>query len=240
MAEKQSTARPQPTFEGKTLLEWLEAIKTGPTRRRDGMEAARKLASKTKGVVPDVIGYLQHGRTRYVAVYALGMMKKSARDALPTLLPLLNDDDDSNRHFVADALASIGGSEELVDVFLRLLQDPYAPVRRDAADGLGRLGASARRAIPNLIAALDDSQILDWAAVALGRFGIDAQDAVPKLIELLNTPAWGPEIRKSIVEALGRIATPAAIDAVQLVVDDSQQAVRTAARKIIYPIQPAK
>uniref|UniRef100_UPI001961F7AF HEAT repeat domain-containing protein n=1 Tax=Okeania hirsuta TaxID=1458930 RepID=UPI001961F7AF len=57
------------------------------------------------------------------------------------LLPLLQDEDSSVRHYAAQALGKLGnGSEPVVQALLPLLQDEDSLVRYSAAEALGNLG----------------------------------------------------------------------------------------------------
>jgi len=89
------------------------------------------------------------------------------------------------------------------------LKDEEVGRRMQAADGLGDLGAAAKSAVPALIGALNDEDILVRrdASYALGSIG---PDALPALIEALKSPH--ENVRRGSVHALGRMG-PAARDA---------------------------
>jgi hypothetical protein len=235
-AEEQPKA--EPLFEGRTLLQWLEAVKTGKARTGESMVAVRKIAAKSKAVLPQVIEYVRLRKGFYPAVAALGKMGKAAQEAVPLLIPImLNDRDSLNRSNAAEALTSIGGGDELVDAYLKALEDSYFVVARRALEGLGSLAPTSRRAIPRIIEALNNEQLLGWAAEALGRFCLEAKDAVPKLVSILADPNWGPDYRRSTLEALASIGTPEAVKAIESVTNDSQRGVKNAALKALEKIR---
>jgi HEAT repeat protein/lysophospholipase L1-like esterase len=95
-------------------------------------------------------------RVREGASWALGRMAGEARSAVPALVPLLNDADDSVRWRAADALAAIGPSPDALPALLPILSDPQAPGRGAAAEILGRMGAAAEPAVMALVVALED------------------------------------------------------------------------------------
>lgn len=72
------------------------------------------------------------------------------------------------------------GGEEISNV-VQQLKDKNANVRMKAAESLGRMGANARQAVPDLIDCLDDKAagMRMKAIKALGEIG--AKEAVPAL-----------------------------------------------------------
>uniref|UniRef100_UPI00286E5C5F HEAT repeat domain-containing protein n=1 Tax=Chamaesiphon sp. VAR_48_metabat_403 TaxID=2964700 RepID=UPI00286E5C5F len=75
-----------------------------------------------------------------------------------------------------------------IDGHIRELGSENSSARANAAQALGMMGESAKVAISNLIALLNDR---DWgvrsnAAFALGKMGTSAKVAVPDLIPLLQ------------------------------------------------------
>jgi hypothetical protein len=88
----------------------------------------------------------------------------------------------------ADALGRIGPAA--VPALIEALRSPEAPVRRKAAEVLGRMGPDAKQATPELIRLLDDSdeEVRKAATRTLGRIGPPASDAVPALMRSLLEP----------------------------------------------------
>ncbi|MFI5402253.1 MAG: HEAT repeat domain-containing protein, partial [Planctomycetota bacterium] len=82
-------------------------------------------------------------------------------------------------HEAAAVLSRIG--EPAVATLAGLLRREGAA--RDAAWALGGIGAKAARAVPDLVAALEDKDplVVSQAAWALGQVGPAAKDALPAL-----------------------------------------------------------
>jgi HEAT repeat protein len=75
--------------------------------------------------------------------------------------------------------------------FMMQLKSPRAVTRREAANGLGDLGPDARSAVPELLAALKDSdgQVRINVVLALGEVGATPQQVVRPMLEALyNDP----------------------------------------------------
>lgn len=83
-------------------------------------------------------------------------------------------------------------------------------IRAQAAEAFSTLGPEAKRAVPDLVAALSDASedASRNAADALGRIGPAARDAVPALAKLLASPANSLEV--AAAQALGRIGSNSA------------------------------
>ena len=84
--------------------------------------------------------------------------------------------------------------------------------RRRAADALGDLGPAAARAVPALVAALQDEHVeVHWYALdALGRIGRAPASAVPALTAELTNPRTNRYSRRVAARALGRFGHEAA------------------------------
>jgi HEAT repeat protein len=111
---------------------------------------------------------------------------------------------------------------------------------RGAAEALGKLGAAAAPAVPELIDALTSRhrygmpQVEFHATVALGRVG-DPRAVIP-LIRVLASPA--PASRREAVRALGSIGGPDAMQALRAMVWDEDRHVRAAASKLLEITAP--
>jgi HEAT repeat protein len=119
---------------------------------------------------------------RAEAARALGSL--DSPEAIPALVQALRHDADAaTREAAAWALGLIG-TDDVIDPLLESLADSAETpsVRGQAAESLS--GARNARAIPSLIAALDDPspEVRYWAAFALGE--LSAQDALPALERL--------------------------------------------------------
>jgi HEAT repeat protein len=114
--------------------------------------------------------------TRETAQVLLAAMGERA---VPALAALLGPDDATTSHEAAAVLSRIG--EPAVPALAGLLRREGAA--RDAAWALGGMGANAARAVPDLVAALEDKDplVVSQAAWALGQIGPRAKDALPAL-----------------------------------------------------------
>jgi HEAT repeat protein len=103
-----------------------------------------------------------------------------------------------------------------------LLNDPEPRIRLSAAQTLWSLGANARAATPQIIAALGDSSpgVRANAAMALELIGPDAVSAVPALVKCLHDVDWN--VRQHAAMALGGIGPGAksAVPALQRAAQD--------------------
>ncbi|MEZ2236475.1 HEAT repeat domain-containing protein, partial [Microcoleus sp.] len=106
-----------------------------------------------------------------------------------------------------------------------------ADVRKSAASALGRIGAEAKTAVPQLIPLLKDSDadVRSSAADALGRIGAEAKTALPQLILLLKDS--DANVRSSAAFVLGSIGAEAktALPQLILLLKDSDANVRSSA-----------
>ena len=85
------------------------------------------------------------------------------------------------------------------------LKSPDPNVRYEAARKLGKYGAEAKGAVPDLVAALKDPDetVRMGAAYALGDIGREASEALPALKQALNDKDRG--VREAAAYALKRV-----------------------------------
>ena len=173
---------------------------------------------------------------RSIAAVTLGEIGSEAKDAVPALIQLLQDQDAEGfvRANAALALREIGPeAKDAVPALIQALQDQDKYVRRDAAGALGEIGTPgaikaakdryravvSEDEVPALIEALQgqDKDVRVNAAVTLRE--IVSEDAVPALIQALQgQDEW---VRVNAAWALGEIgesakdAVPALLQALQ-------------------------
>jgi HEAT repeat protein len=145
---------------------------------------------------------------RAAAARALGNSRTS--EATSFLLGHLDDADPEVRQAVISALEDLGDARAVVPLIGRL-QEQRAALRRQAARALASLGDE--RAVGALTVALTDADagVRAAAATALGKLG--ARDAVWSLGTLLGNES-DPEVAAAVLDALGAIRTPAAVEAI--------------------------
>ncbi len=138
------------------------------------------------GSLPDLVKALENAATRAKAAEALGLMGDKARDAIPSLLKHLGDQDEFVRRTIMTALSKMGNpSKTDVPMMVNALGDPNVNMRRYAATTLEKMGPDARGASRELIAAIRDTDpvVRQAAARAVGLFGRDVKDAAKGPLE---------------------------------------------------------
>jgi hypothetical protein len=145
-----------------------------------------------KPAVPALIGLLNDPYHRYGAALCLGRIGPAAIDAVPGLLPWLDEKDVALRYCAANALAGIGrGTPEAVPALLQHLNDTNEFVRGSVELALGKLHAEPELVVPLLIQELQtDLKVMRFSRFrirALGAFGAEARQAVPILLELYSS-----------------------------------------------------
>ena len=107
--------------------------------------------------------------------------------------------------------------DEAIPILMKLIIDKSSSKRRvsNAIYALGRLGATARLAVPTIMPFLknEDKDMQGVALTALGKIGAQAKDAVPGIIPLLMSD--DPWLSRSAREALLQIRTRPALQAVK-------------------------
>jgi HEAT repeat protein len=149
---------------------------------------------------------------RRSAAFALGKLGNRATSAVHPLLDLLQSDKDAGvREAAALAIGEIGStsSRQVLPELRKLLvnKKEEAAVRRGVAFALGCYGPKADSAVPELVAAVSESEDLvrPSAAWALGRLGKKAgADGVRALCEALADKD-DPLVRREAAAALGEI-----------------------------------
>ncbi len=138
--------------------------------------------------LPDLLRALRSTVTdsRNRAAKALGRLGWLARDALPALTAAVDDPDAGVREAAAQAIGQMG--LDALPQLTRLLTHEDKYVRRNAVWAIGKLGPLAKRVLPDLCAALHDSDPRTGAgaAQALGTMGADATEAIAALTEAMR------------------------------------------------------
>lgn len=175
---------------------------------------------------------------RAVAAAAIATIGPIGSDAIPPLQDMLSTPDclpalRALARYGADAASA----KEKLAVLLRHESD--SEIRWNAARTLGKIGPSAKEAVPKLVAALNDSDALvrEHAAEALGDIGTQASDSVPALVKVLHDP--DSRVRRDAVRSLGQIgpAAKSAVESIQPLLQDKDEKVQKAARISLQQIQ---
>jgi len=145
---------------------------------------------------------------RLTALQALGRIQPIPREAFLAFVEGLNDKDTRVRNAAAVALTEKG--PDAVPTLMMTLEDPDVLKRRAAADALGFIGPSARKALPTLRRALEDPDagVRKRSAYAIGQLGRDARSATEDLTRALLDQAVRPWAYEAL-ERMGAEAVPA-------------------------------
>lgn len=143
------------------------------------------------------------------ATAVLGKIDMEAKEAIPTLIKALKQEESDVREAAAEALGRIGPeSEAVTSALVEALKDENPKVRRSAAWAL-----TTKEAVPALIEALKDKDVTvcEQAATslsyALGYTQLDEEsaDAILSLQEIADNEDENPEVRDAAREAIKRL-----------------------------------
>jgi HEAT repeat protein len=144
--------------------------------------------------------------TRMHALRALGTLGTDAKDAVSYLQKAAQAKDPATRQVALMALVTIADPRTAVQDLSESLQDKEPSVRVTAAQSLGRLGKSAKKAVPSLIEVVqkDKEALVVGAAIwALGEVGPGAEDALPALQKIIKEE--DEPLQKAATEAIDKI-----------------------------------
>jgi HEAT repeat protein len=141
--------------------------------------------------VPSLVHRLQDEakNLRWAAMLALGSIGREATSTVPALVEFLSGQEEGVVG-AATTLAKMG--ETAVPPLIEGMKSDKAHVRWTCAIALGRIGPSAKAAVPSLMTALSDPEqkglyrVAEVAAEALGQIGPAAVSAIPALIDALR------------------------------------------------------
>ena len=153
--------------------------------------AISRIGPEAAAAVANLISLLedQDPITRQRALIALYSIGPAAEPAMEALKEALKDNALDNSSHAADALGRIG--EPAIPALIEAMSHTNARTRGRAVLGLRSLGSKARKAVPDLAAALQgphdpDGGVPNYAAWALGEMGADAKEALPALRQSLK------------------------------------------------------
>lgn len=165
----------------------------------------KKAIQEIKGLIYK----LETGNKRVIqgVLTQLGNYGEVARDAMPQLTTIMNDDNRNIRRIVVKTICKILPAEEAIDFFTRAADDSSEFVRSAAMTGLGELNVASRSDVVSLIKKgfADSSVIVRWSAVrSAGWLGSEGRDAVPGLMIALTDRDAG--VRQTAAASLGKIS----------------------------------
>jgi HEAT repeat protein len=134
----------------------------------------------------------------------------------------------------------VRGGPDALPVLAELLASPNPWSRRVAVEQLTRLGPAARPALPALVRALGDDEMLWSAFMAIqGIGGAALEEAVPALTESLRSPNYRRRaVAAGCLQDIGPPARPA-VPALLRLLADKYEDVRIAARGAVRSIDSA-
>jgi HEAT repeat protein len=167
------------------------------------------MPTATDDPLPDLMRTLRSRGTaeKIRASKDLGRLGALARDAIPTLIALLRDDDAKVRETAAQAVGQMGVAA--IPALSGMLAHPDKYVRRHAVWALGKLGPQAKTALAALCRGLkdEDPRTASGSAQALGNMGEDGFEAIPALTEAMR--GTNIVLCRLAAKALSQIGIPA-------------------------------
>ena len=144
-------------------------------------------------------------------VFALGRMGKHAKRAVRPIGSVLNDGDPHSMVLAAEALGRIG--TQAVPVLRNTVGSGSRAVQYQSAVALRMLGSGARKAVPELIGVLEQTDELEGGkpvviavAEALGAIGPKARKSLPALSRQLER-SGSPDVVAALERAIRKITT---------------------------------
>jgi S1-C subfamily serine protease/HEAT repeat protein/ribosomal protein S27E len=204
----------------------------------DARAPMRVASAAPTGNIADLVKGLMHSEAsvRARSAETLGEMGERAKDAIPSLLKLLNDPDEFTRRMVASALSKIGlPAKSDVPLLAKSLGDPSVDLRRYAATTLEKMGSDSRGALNEMAAALSDNDpgVRQALARALGRFGRDAKDRAQRSLEEMLSDS-DRDTRLAAAEGLaGILVASADVEPLKKLVKHEDSEVRVAVAKAL-------
>ena len=244
----------EPVYQGKRLSEWLEQLARVPYPERGSETATKAIRELGTNAVPCLVRVLQDrdskieakfiewirkqsaikvsfllaSERRAAACDALWILGSNAKDAIPEIGALFND---NARCFDASmALLAIGS--ESIPVFTEACSHTNKSVRAQAAFMLSKLTPLNRRGFTTTYFPAGSTNRIYGLAITLG------DDDIKALVTNLRDPR--SSVRRATAEALGwhsGIARPAVPGLVQAL-GDVDKDVRTAAATALKAIDP--
>ncbi len=169
-------------FLNKTVDECLAGLSDPDMHTRRSAAAALALRGpEAAPAVPALVRALRDPDVRLVALRALGAIGPEAASAVPAVAAQARLSDAFMRLGATYALGGIGPAA--IEPLRRALQDDSPAVVLAAGQGLGKMGAAAEPAVPDLAPLLEAEQYARAAITALTGIGPGAVAAVPALIK---------------------------------------------------------
>jgi HEAT repeat protein len=233
--------------------------------RYDVAESLGKIGADARAALPDLRRMLNRdadGEVRVAAAMAILRIDPGAKDPVPGLIAVLQDDQQGGcgRELAADGLAELGpAAVSALPALKKTLGDEDHFLRMSTVQALVAIGG--KEMVPLLVKQMqeekrqgdkirakgepycnnyDNIQTRSEIAVALGKLGRDAVAAVPALSAALAEVNEGYDVPVAAAEALGKIGSAARAAVPQLVIalDDEYEEMRAKAALALGRIGP--
>ncbi|MCI0465290.1 MAG: HEAT repeat domain-containing protein [Gemmataceae bacterium] len=180
-------------------------------------------------------------QVRQDALWALGMLGREAKEAVPHVTPLLKDQDAEVRAAAAAALASMGpeGARALPALLAALKDERHLGAQQTVLWAINLIGTQDTPGLMKAVREINDQG--RWAGVlVVEQFGPRPADAVAPLGRLLGDGQDGNRLAAAL--ALGEIGADAKPAVPQLLkaLQDRNAAVRAAAAAALARLDPSK
>jgi HEAT repeat protein len=217
---------------------WIRPTARQP--RADAATALGEIGPSASNAIPALVPMSELTNNFGLSCPAKAALLRIRGDSIEPLLRTLDNPGSPEWVDAVHLLAQFGTNAfTAVPALSRALTSTNENVRITAAFGLGHIHSNARIAVPALINAINQGNLGNtiWA---LGHFEGEAKPAVPTLRQLL--PDSGPALRRSLLESLFRILSPAEAKTLvpELVqhIDDPDPYLRASARNLLKQIDP--
>jgi HEAT repeat protein len=197
-------------------------------------EVARELGRlKAKETVGPIVEALDDSNTdvRLALIWALGELRDP--EAVERLVPFFSDKDERIRSSCFDAFQKLEDSNTRIALFDAACKHGDEKVRTEAAERLGYLGDS--RALPLLIALLEDKSKPVRLAASWGLGNLQAKEAVTPITERLHDP--DVDVRVALIQALGSINDARAVGTLSSLIRGKESRVSGTAVEALVRIQ---
>ncbi len=143
-------------------------------------------------------------------VYGLGRLKTGSNDAVPLVVSVFYDGNDSLRGVAAEALAGIG-AKAAPAMASAVRNSKVLPIRMEAARSLRLMGSEGKKAVSDLVKVLESNDELEGGrdlviatADALGAMGKSAKGAL-KVLEKQRKKSVTPDVVAALDRAIRKI-----------------------------------
>lgn len=227
----------------KEALQVLLASVQGPSPslayRTAVIQTFGKIGGEAKVAVPYLRSLLHDemdNATCAQSLAALSAIGSKAKEAIPEILKLCEDEDVDLRRTAYEAFGKISDdSNRTIPVFLKALDDPSPEVRQPIMLGLGRLREGAAPAAGRLVDLLESEEDGKFALEALREIRPDDVDLCLRMLKSGN--AGG---RLLACDRLGRIKDRRALPDLRKALKDEHRYVRRRAQEAVSRIEDDK